>query len=77
MVHGEAGVHRIIIHHQNKKLPLPFYLSVVLSLSSFQGWSESNIRRLLYRLKSCICGDLITKTRKIPSDAASSKERRN
>lgn len=78
----EAGVHWIIIQHQNKSCLFPLYLSVLLWCNPFhlaccQGCSESNIRRLLYRVESCICSDPFTEAWKSPRDTASSTGRRN
>lgn len=65
---GGAGVHRIIIHRQNKsRLCLPIRASPVLwrhpfHLAQFQGCRESKATRLLRRPNSCNHGDLVANT---------------
>lgn len=63
-----GGLHRIIIHRQNKScLCLPIRMSPVLwcnpfHLAQFQGCRESKTTRLLRRPNSCTHIDLIAKT---------------
>lgn len=59
-----VGVHRIIIHRQNKSW---FLSSLDVCLCNrfhlfFQEWRESKTAQLQYRLKSCTPSDLINET---------------
>lgn len=58
-----VGVHRIIIHRQNKSWfasSLAVCLCNRFHLFFFPDWCESKTAQLQYRLKSCTLSDLLT-----------------